>query len=149
MAGPLSQLPEPATGIFSWFKDVWAPTLIAVITGGLALVGVIASNRVTSQKNAAEQRERDENDDERERLDRIQADVAHSDSLTRRFQALMDGYEDRIKDLTTEVTGLRGEVKALREQISRQLRTCAGCPVFKSIQQEQVNDARPSADFTG
>jgi hypothetical protein len=147
VAGPLSQFPEPAEGLFSWLKDVWVPTLIAVITGGLALVGVFASNRVSSRKDAADHEDRLNAAEDKERLDRIQADAAHSDSLTRRFQSLMDGYESRIKDLTDEVSGLRGEVRSLRQALDKQVRTCAGCPLFRSLQQE-VTDARP-ADFPG
>ena len=45
------------------------------------------------------------------------ADVATADSLTRRFQLLMDGYERRIDDLTAQVENLSAEVVKLREEL--------------------------------
>jgi SMC interacting uncharacterized protein involved in chromosome segregation len=64
-----------------------------------------------------------------ERKNRIEADTAATDSMTRRFQALMDGYEGRIKDLTEEVQSLRDEVKTLRSQMDAQAKICAKCAV--------------------
>lgn len=59
----------------------------------------------------------------------IEADVAQLDAVTRRFQALIDGYEtqarndrSRIDDLTREVMQLRDEIKSLRKALDERPR---------------------------
>lgn len=122
MAGAPPEIPEPVTSSLAWLKDVWVPTLTALITAGLAYLGVLITTRQSAKKDKEEYDERLEQVSEKGRLDRIQADTAHSDSLTRRFQSLMDGYENRIKDLTDELTTLRAEVRDLRAALAGQIR---------------------------
>lgn len=47
----------------------------------------------------------------------IEGEVAQLDGITRHFEALIDGYEKRIADLTSEVHLLRDEVKQLRKAL--------------------------------
>lgn len=49
----------------------------------------------------------------------VAARVAQEANITERFKALMDGYEGRISDLTSEVQALRAEVKESRVEIAR------------------------------
>lgn len=59
-----------------------------------------------------------------------QADVAQTADLTARFKALMDGYEGRIQDLTSEIINLRGEVRAIKQQLESHQSICRMCPYF-------------------
>jgi hypothetical protein len=45
-----------------------------------------------------------------------------ADDLTHRFKVLMDSYEARIRDLTTEVRDLRVEVSELRLELAERER---------------------------
>lgn len=51
-----------------------------------------------------------------------EGDALRLDSITRHFQALIDGYEARVKDLTDEVEALRAEVQALRRALDKRPR---------------------------
>lgn len=46
-----------------------------------------------------------------------EADAVQMDSITRQFQALINAYEKRIEDLTTEIHSLRAEVSANKIEI--------------------------------
>lgn len=48
----------------------------------------------------------------------VAADAATADGMTKRFIAILDGYERRVKDLTEEVTNLRAEVRENRDEIA-------------------------------
>lgn len=48
----------------------------------------------------------------------VQASADQTDAITRRFESLMDGYENRIKDLLSEVQRLRELIVQLQQQIS-------------------------------
>jgi len=48
-----------------------------------------------------------------------ESDAIQMDSLTKHFQALIEGYELRVKDLTDEIEQLRTEVKSLRKALDR------------------------------
>lgn len=47
----------------------------------------------------------------------VDGEVAQINAITKNFEALIDGYETRIKDLTSEVHLLRDEVKQLRKAL--------------------------------
>lgn len=49
-------------------------------------------------------------------------DAIQLDAITRHFEALIDGYEKRINDLTSEVHQLRDEVKKLRQALDARAR---------------------------
>jgi cell division protein FtsB len=49
-------------------------------------------------------------------------DAIQLDAITRHFEALIDGYEKRINDLTSEVHQLRDEVKKLRQALDARSR---------------------------
>ena len=51
----------------------------------------------------------------------IQTSAAEIDAITKRFEALIDGYERRVLDLTNEVHALRGEVVALRKALDARI----------------------------
>lgn len=51
-----------------------------------------------------------------------EADAAQLDAITRHFQALIVGYEARVKDLTAEIDDLRNEVQALRQALDKRPR---------------------------
>lgn len=51
-----------------------------------------------------------------------EGDAIRLDSITRHFQALIDGYEARVKDLTDEVEALRAEVQSLRQALDKRPR---------------------------
>lgn len=51
-----------------------------------------------------------------------EADAVSLDAITRHFTALIDGYEKRIDDLTTEITELRQEVMDLRKALDERTR---------------------------
>lgn len=55
-----------------------------------------------------------------------EGDAAKLDSITRHMEALIDGYESRIADLTAEVTSLRMEVMALRKALDARARAEKG-----------------------
>lgn len=52
----------------------------------------------------------------------VKGDVLQLDSITRHFEALIEGYEKRIIDLTKEIDDLRDEIKALRKALDRRPR---------------------------
>lgn len=47
----------------------------------------------------------------------MDTEIAQLDGITRHFEALIDGYEKRIADLTSEVHSLRDEVRQLRKAL--------------------------------
>ena len=120
-----------------WLKDVAWPAITAV--GGA--VGAFWLNvlrlRREERKDALEAEFTAKARAETDHKSQIEADVAQSDSLTRRFMALMDGYEHRIRDLTDEVIGLRAEVKNLRQSLDIQNRICSSCPGFRFARENQ------------
>lgn len=79
----------------------------AALSAPVGLIGFILGRK----KAAAETR-------------KLDADAAASklDSMTRHFQALIDGYEARVKDLTDEIDALRVEIKELRQALDKRPR---------------------------
>jgi hypothetical protein len=55
--------------------------------------------------------------------------AAEIDAITKRFQTLIDGYEQRVKDLTSEVKLLREEVVALRKALDARRTSTPAIPV--------------------
>ena len=117
--------PVAAASWFPWAKDVMLPMFVGLGTAVVTGLGVWF--RVKHDQKIEDTQLREQVDNERK--NRIEADTAATDSMTRRFQALMDGYEGRIKDLTQEVQSLRDEVKTLRSQMDAQAKICAKCAV--------------------
>jgi hypothetical protein len=118
--------PQAVQTFGSWLKDFLTPVLPPAITGYLGYAA--AKHKIRSDERLADQKQRV--DDKKEI---IAADAAQTDSMTRRFEALMDGYETRIHDLTHEVHQLREEVKSLRKALDQRTRACLDCPTFKDI----------------
>jgi len=50
------------------------------------------------------------------------SDAIQLDAITRHFEALIQGYEKRIVDLTTEIDALRDEIKDLRKALDKRPR---------------------------
>jgi lipopolysaccharide export system ATP-binding protein len=69
-----------------------------------------------------------------DKKDLLANEVAIAEATNKRFQTLMDGYEQRIGDLTAEVHALREEVKSLRKALDTRSRHCLGCPTFQQMQ---------------
>ena len=87
------------------------------ITAGALTVGVAAVTVIVKWWDGRENRRL-----ERERTQRDREstqDIAQTQDLTARFRALMDGYEGRIKDLSTELSATRGELREARAEIER------------------------------
>lgn len=78
-------------------------------------------------------RERSEKRQARSHADILEREYNRQTSadITERFKGLMAGYEGRITDLVAEVTGLRDEVKKLRQAYDRRTQLCAGCPFYQ------------------
>lgn len=90
----------------------------ALLSGIGALVGALGA-WVTiryTKRSSADARVVKQARDEREK---IAVKAAEIDAITRRFETLIDGYENRITDLTAEVTALRKEVADLRKALDR------------------------------
>jgi cell division protein FtsB len=107
--------PQAAQSLWLQIKDFLTPFLPPAITGYLGYAA--AKHKITSDERLADQKQ--QNEDKKEI---IAVDAAQSDSMTRRFEALMDGYETRIHDLTQEVQQLREEVKSLRKALDQRAR---------------------------
>lgn len=86
--------------IRDFFVPVGGPAMGAVL-------GFVAARRKTEVLN--------------EHLD-AKNDAIQLDAITRHFEALVEGYEKRILDLTREVDGLRDEVKSLRKALDARAR---------------------------
>lgn len=85
--------------------------LPAAITGAASWIAAQRMAR-SNEKIAAVKRADDD------RKERIAAAGYHAEDLTARFKLLMDGYELRIRELTTEVATLRIEVTQLRAELT-------------------------------
>ena len=106
-----------AATVYPWVKDLVTPVLVSSVTAVIGFITARLTLRREEKKDMAEAENRARELAEVERKDRIEADTAQADSMTRRFQALMDGYEARIEDLMDEVQHLRDEVKSLRKAL--------------------------------
>lgn len=78
-------------------------------------------------------------------VDQAQAEVAQLDGINRRIEVLMNGYEKRIADLTSEVHHLRDEVTRLRTELEKRTRTCMHCPMHMMIEEREDADAKAAA----
>lgn len=125
-----------------WMKSLpWKDWGAAMITGVLALVGILVTvgfRTVDGRQARREQKSADERKIEH------QADVMATQDLTARFRALMDGYEGRITDLTTEITSLRGEVRQLKQSLESHQNICRKCPYFDEKVQSSARSAADS-----
>lgn len=102
----------------------------------LGLLRLRYNRKTQNELNVQKEKEQAETD----RKDQIDSDTARADSMTRRFVSLMDGYENRIKDLTEEVMALRDEVKNLRKALDMQMR--------KAFRKDTDPDASPTSAAT-
>jgi hypothetical protein len=120
-------------------KD-WVPALIA---GVFALTGIWVSTR---SKRGAELRGRMA---ERERAEKQEATamreaelsstVSQSQDLTQRFRTLMEGYENRIKDMTTELAVMKGEQRALDKLYDDHRNICNTCPHYSTLRSQHAS----------
>lgn len=90
---------EEAQKLFLAIQDYISPFLSSVAGG---TVGYMAAKRKINAEAVKLEAE---------------AEAAQLDSITRHFQALIEGYESRVADLVREVDDLRGEVLALRKAL--------------------------------
>jgi hypothetical protein len=91
-----------------------------------AMGGWIAAQRMarSNEKLAAVKRA---DDDRKERVDGVNS---NAEDMTERFRILMDGYENRIEDLTSDINSLRSEVASLRSELSSRPARCDACPLW-------------------
>ncbi len=72
---------------------------------------------------------RGKRDDERDRHN-DEAQASRGEDLSARMKILMDSYERRIMDLTSEVQTLRRELATMQQTLNDRMSACAGCPYF-------------------
>lgn len=124
-------------------KD-WTPPIISGLF--LLIAGIIA----VLNKRGAEFRGRDF---ERERAEKTNAEkareseladgVTQAQDLTARFRTLMEGYENRIKDLTSELAIRKMEHDRLETVYEARLNLCNVCPTYHEHLRNQ--NARPAS----
>lgn len=100
-------------------KD-WGGTIIG---GLIALFGVLYT-QWDKRRALREQRAIDADKLRRDEIEKAKIgdrnfDIAQTQDLTVRFKALMDGYEARIIDLSTELKGVKDENRELRAENTR------------------------------
>lgn len=109
------------------------PFLGAAATVLVAILGYLGKRAISREAR------------DKDRLAQQQSyDQAQASSVTERLKTLMEGYENRIKDLTFEVTGLRDEVKKVRQALDMRTQLCAGCPNYAQWIKDHPN-AQPAA----
>jgi hypothetical protein len=122
----------------------WMPT---IITGLFSMIVVLAT---IQSKKGAELRGRDF---ERERADKIETErlreaemttgANQAQDLTQRFRMLMEGYENRIKDLTSELALRKAEHDRLERLYDERQLLCNACPTY--LDHLRLRDARPTS----
>ena len=110
-----------------------------VIIGGLGALLVAAYTQWDKRRLAREEREAQETS--AREVNRNALEVSQGQDLTARFKALMDGYEGRIRDLTTElatsrieVSALRKEMQAIRDLLTAHQDKCRSCPYLVGLE---------------
>ena len=128
------------TDFLQAFKELWLPMGSLILTTG---VGYYTGRmRVLAQEALAhEQREKNRAAARKdEQLQLRQENAAQLEAQNRRMELLNDGYENRIKDLTEEVHGLREEVKSLRQALDqRPKQDCEHCERRKILEGHIAN----------
>lgn len=94
------------------WKD-WSGPLI---TGFLALIGVVYV-QYDKKQMASEQRREEDSKADKDRLKTFE--TAQTQDLTERIKALMDGYENHIKNLSAELIAAKAEARELRDENQR------------------------------
>lgn len=122
-----------AAPILDWVYDSagWVATnKVLVGTMFAPIMAAIITYKATMRSAAVAELARIDNRDLSERQIIHTENVEQTDAMTRRFEALMDGYDKRVDDLLMEVTSLRTEVISLRKVLDRQRTICHGCDRF-------------------
>ena len=128
---------------WDWLKE----NITAAVTGFFSvMVAVIAA----AAKLLADRRQRTDAKDRQDKIDHDKARVVELDGnaaqaadLTARFRMLMEGYENRIKDLTVEMQGLKIDLQAVRTLYENRLTICSTCSHYATHAARRL-DARPS-----
>jgi len=84
----------------------WLPALIS----GVALVLVTVMSLVSGRRTEQHARE------DKQRATEVSDNLGQARDLTARFRTLMEGYENRIKDLTAELAIRRLEQEKLEQE---------------------------------
>lgn len=74
-----------------------------------------------------------------EALTTTERELSFDEVVTRRVKILIDGYENRISDLTLEVHSLRSDVKSLRIALMARMQECQDCPHL-ALWHQRVNE---------
>lgn len=113
------------------FKDVVIPVL-GLLIGAVGHHYSIRTTREVAADANAEKAKEAQAAAEVAQIDRyVKRELSQSDNLTARFKLLMDGYENQIESLTSEVQALRGKIDALAKSYDNHRIRCAGCPHFQ------------------
>jgi hypothetical protein len=113
----------------------WKDMAPVIIAGLMTLLGVIYSQ--WDKKRLAREERRAHEAETRETLGR-NLEAAQGHDLTARFTALMDGYENRIHDVTTDLASTRSEMSALRAAYSAHQDRCRNCPYFVGLERSNA-----------
>lgn len=119
----------------------WKDWGSAIVTAGLALVGVALTLFIKGRESKSD---RVFKKDEEDRKAEHQLDIAQTVDLTARFKALMEGYEGRIKDLNGDIVSMRGELRQLKQQLESHQGICRTCPHFE----ERLSHGRSATSST-
>jgi hypothetical protein len=120
-------------------KD-WMPTIIGGLFSLIALLITLMNKRSAEQRTTDRDHEKTQRSEiERLREVEIANEASHAQDLTVRFRNLMEGYENRIKDLSSELTTTKGDLK----ERDVRLLVCNNCETYKAHLRNR--DASPAA----
>lgn len=121
-----------ADTVWAVMKDFATPLLTAVAVLG----GGVVTYFTTKLKTRSEEHLADEKQEQDREHNALIASIQINDSHTRQFQALLEGYQKHVDQLTKEVHSLRREVTRLRTALATRLSVCKGCEKFAEWQVE-------------
>ena len=107
----------------------------------VALIAIVGRAFVQKQTDAHADRVIAVQDAEREVTARLSLNAGMADTITSRFKTLMDSYENRIADMTAEITALREELRQVKHALQVRTDACLSCPHFMDLEKQTHGDA--------
>lgn len=121
----------------------WMPAIIGgVVSLFVLIITVLSTRSVERTKIAAEHDKQTRIDTARLREAEIVNDAHQAQDLTARFRTLLEGYESRIRDLTTDLATLKAEDRLLHKLYDERTNMCNSCPYY--LEHRKATDARQS-----